>query len=272
MIFVRDKGRMCNNILQYGHAYAWGREHGRETVSMRFCYKYPYFAIGGTRHHNFITYVAAKYAAKCGLMPTVRFDTEGEDTAGKELVMLTSRNVMVEGWYVRFYDLFIKYKADIVRLFAFKPSITEKIRKYIDTEAAGCDIKLGLHIRRGDYKTWHGGKYYYDDSTYAALARQFAALHQGRRLCVFVCGNDPGLDRACYVEALPGATVAFAAGNPAEDLCLLSECDYIMGAPSTFSLVAAMYNDKPLCWVYDKDQNLGSETFGSFDCLFRHIE
>ena len=39
---------MCNNILQYGHAYAWGREHGRETVSMRFCYKYPYFAIGGT--------------------------------------------------------------------------------------------------------------------------------------------------------------------------------------------------------------------------------
>lgn len=30
MIFVTDKGRMCNNILQYGHVYAWAREHGRK--------------------------------------------------------------------------------------------------------------------------------------------------------------------------------------------------------------------------------------------------
>ena len=40
MIFVHDKGRMANNILQYGHVYAWGREHGRKTMSMRFAYKY----------------------------------------------------------------------------------------------------------------------------------------------------------------------------------------------------------------------------------------
>ena len=45
MIFVTDKGRMCNNILQYGHVYAWAREHGRKSISMRFCYKYQYFKI-----------------------------------------------------------------------------------------------------------------------------------------------------------------------------------------------------------------------------------
>ena len=43
MIFVHDKGRMANNMLQYGHVYAWGREHGRQTMSMRFAYKYPWF-------------------------------------------------------------------------------------------------------------------------------------------------------------------------------------------------------------------------------------
>ncbi|MDO5130828.1 MAG: hypothetical protein Q4D64_13035, partial [Prevotellaceae bacterium] len=43
MIFVRDKGRMCNNILQYGHVYAWAREHGKRAVSMCFAYKYRYF-------------------------------------------------------------------------------------------------------------------------------------------------------------------------------------------------------------------------------------
>ena len=36
MIFVHDKGRMANNMLQYGHVYAWGRAHGRTTMSMRF--------------------------------------------------------------------------------------------------------------------------------------------------------------------------------------------------------------------------------------------
>ena len=28
MIFVHDKGRMANNMLQYGHVYAWGRRSG----------------------------------------------------------------------------------------------------------------------------------------------------------------------------------------------------------------------------------------------------
>ena len=33
MIFARDKAQMCNNLLQYAHVYAWGREHGRKLVS-----------------------------------------------------------------------------------------------------------------------------------------------------------------------------------------------------------------------------------------------
>ena len=30
MMFARDKSQMCNNLLQYAHVYAWGREHGRK--------------------------------------------------------------------------------------------------------------------------------------------------------------------------------------------------------------------------------------------------
>ena len=74
MIFVTDRGRLCNNILQYGHLYAWGREHCRKTMSMRFAYKYKDFHICHTRYHNFLVYVVAKYAAKLGLIPTVDFD------------------------------------------------------------------------------------------------------------------------------------------------------------------------------------------------------
>lgn len=263
---------MCNNILQYGHAYAWAREHERKSVSMRFCYKYQYFHICSTRYHNFFTYLFAKYMAKWGLMPVVSFHHTDEDTTDKERRLEAAGNVLLEGWYVRFYDLFLKYKREILDLFAFKKNILDKTRSYLGATTATGDLNLGVHIRRGDYKTWKGGRYYFDDATYIGYIRRFAEAHPGRNINVFICGNDPDLDHAVYTDALPATHLFFPAGNPAEDLCLLSECDYIMGAPSTFSLVAAMYHDRPLMWIYDKTPAADAIVFRDFDTLFRRIE
>ena len=129
MIFVHDKGRMANNMLQYGHVYAWGREHGRTTMSMRFAYKYPWFHICHTPHHNFPTYVFAKYAAKWGLIPCVHFDEEHADYSREEQMMLDSKLLMVQGWYARWYDLFLKYKPEILELFAFDEAVERKAKE-----------------------------------------------------------------------------------------------------------------------------------------------
>ena len=97
MIFVHDKGRLANNMLQYGHVYAWGREHGCQTVSMRFAYKYQYFHICHTRHHNFPTYVFAKYASKWGLLPIVTFDEPRDiESIEKESIMQSKKMLLVE--------------------------------------------------------------------------------------------------------------------------------------------------------------------------------
>ena len=60
MLFARDKSQMCNNLLQYAHVYAWGREHGRPTIAMRFSYKYKFFKISRTRLASFPLYLFAK--------------------------------------------------------------------------------------------------------------------------------------------------------------------------------------------------------------------
>lgn len=97
MIFVTDKGRMCNNILQYGHVYAWAREHGRKSISMRFCYKYQYFKICHTKGHNFLSYVFAKYAAKWGLMPTVEFNDIAEEAIQRDASLIAKhKHVLVK--------------------------------------------------------------------------------------------------------------------------------------------------------------------------------
>lgn len=304
MIFVRDKGRMCNNLLQYGHVYAWGREHHRATMSMRFAYKYQYFHICDTRYHHFLCYLIGKCGSKWGLIPTVSFDSEDADTASKEQQMLCHRHLLVEGWYVRFPELFLKYIDEIKQLFAFKDAIRQKVTTVLQSSEG--HLRLGLHIRRGDYARWQGGRFLYSDDQYLSVVRKFLALlpslpHTPGETCpadipsslvrsssegnpltpahsfpvdIFVCGNDPNLDRQRFREALsdyPSAKVFFPDGNPGEDLCLLSECNYLIGAPSTFTLVASMYHDLPLYWVMNPEEPLTPDSFRHFDYLFRHI-
>ena len=155
MIYVKGSGWMCNNILQYGHFYAWGREHGRETMSMRFAFKFQYFHICDTRHHHFLNYAIAKYAAKWGLIPTLEFNEPGADTSEQEQMMLSRKHIAVVGWEARWYDLFLKYKQEIVYLFAFKPSVAKACRGLLEKSEGKC--RLGVHIRRGDYATWQEG-------------------------------------------------------------------------------------------------------------------
>ena len=268
MIFVHDKGRMANNILQYGHVYAWGREHGRKTMSMRFAYKYPWFHICTTPHHNFLTYVFAKYAAKWRLIPTVRFDQEHADYSHEEQQMLHQKMLLVGGWYAQWHDLFLKYKPEILQLFAFNEDVESHV---LEEMQAPSSIKLGVHVRRGDYATFQGGRFFYNDKQYVNIINQFCSLHDGEAVTVYICGNDPQLDKDYYRQQLSECHVVFPDGNPAEDLCLLSHCDFLIGAPSTFSLVAAMYHDTPLYWIENADMPLRTDAFRHFDYLFRHI-
>ena len=276
---------MANNILQYGHLYAWGREHGRKTMSMRFAYKYPYFHICDTKYHNFATYVFAKYAAKWGLIPMVSFSNDEAQNRRNEDIMLQKRMLVVTGWEAHWYDLFLKYKSEILALFAFRPEIEEKVVEAMNHGDSPPVIRsqsslltegtvpmiLGVHIRRGDYATFYNGKFFFSDEQYVGVIRRFLALHPDKQVRAFICGNDPKLDKDYYRRELPACEVVFPDGNPGEDLCLLSHCDYLIGAPSTFSLVAAMYHDRPLYWMMDADAPLSESSFRYFDDLFQHI-
>ena len=269
MIFVADKGRLCNNILQYGHLYAWGREHGRSTMSMRFAHKYPEFYISHTCYHNTMVYVLAKLAAKLKLIPSVVFDDIHSDYASEQQVMLSHRHVLAKGWCVRFPDLFEKYKSEILQLFAFSPAVQRNVAEKMWGKR-GDTLRLGIHVRRGDYDRWCGGRYYYSDEQYVEVIRQFLLLFSGKKTDIYICGNDPELNRDYYSRLLSGeAQVCFPDGSAAEDLCLLSQCDYIIGPPSTFTLVASMYNDALLYWIVDPQNHLQPSSFKTFNYLFR---
>ncbi|MCM1378382.1 MAG: hypothetical protein NC097_01355 [Clostridium sp.] len=275
MIFVRDKGRMCNNILQFAHVWAWAKEHERRAISMRFAYKYPYFSISSSSGHNFLTYFFAKSAASLHLLPVVSFNTPRDvnPEAYDALVarMACCRNLLVEGWEVRFYDLFLKYRREITAMFAFRPEVEKAVDSFFGNVAPSA-ITVGVHIRRGDYARWNGGRYFFDDSQMACACKRVAESIPGGQVAFCICGNDPNLNRSPYhklAEENPRLSFHFAAGNPGEDLCMLSRCNRILGPPSTFSLVAAMYRDTPLYWISDPE---AASDFKPFATLFREIK
>jgi hypothetical protein len=265
MIFVTDKGRMANNIYQYGQVYAWGREHGRATMSMRFAHKYPDFRIAHTRYHNTLVYLLAKLAARLHFIPVVDF-SDGQ-TDKKVATIARHKHVLVTGWGIRFEVLFQKYKTDIIRLFDFLPHVRQQVAETLQASPTGT-LKLGVHIRRGDYKTLQGGRFYYDDQQYIDTIRRFAEQHPDRQTDVYICTNDMQLDQSLYEQQLAPQRVFFPCGSPTEDLCLLSECDYLIGPLSSFTLIASMYRNTPLFWMMDDNiSKMMPDDFHDFDYL-----
>jgi hypothetical protein len=265
---------MANNIFQYGHVYAWAREHGRKSVSMRFAYKYPFFHITHTRYHKFIVYFLAKYAAKLHLMPTVEYTSFKDDYSEEEAVINSHKNVLVKGWHVRYPELYLKYLDEIRELFAFD----RVIHKVVDKKLAPYQqsIKLGVHIRRGDYKTFFNGRYFYTDEQYLHAINEFIRLQKekdsSKRIDVFICGNDPKLNKKFYKEAL-GENVHFPNGTGEEDMYLFSQCDYLIGAPSSYTLIASMYKDSTkLYWIKDSQKKLSETDFEPFKVLFTQFD
>ena len=294
---------MCNNLLQFAHVYAWAREHGRSVMSMRFSYKYKYFKISHSSFVSFPLYLCAKWLAALRLLPTASFKYEDCDAAALEQKMLSHRHIVVSGWYARWYDLFLKYRDEICDLFTIDPQYTLRVTEWMKEQESAAEtteqpLRLGVHIRRGDYAEWHGGQFYYSDEVYADFISRFVSLMPGRRVEVYIAGNDPNLSLSSLT---PTATVPDGSpsgssssrpsplgepegansslthlhllrGNAVEDLFMLSQCDYIIGPPSTYSLVAAMYRDIQLCRMDLVESNaLTLQDFHPFDYWFRRI-
>jgi hypothetical protein len=299
MIFARDKSQMCNNLLQYAHVYAWGREHGRKVISMRFSYKYQYFHICHTNLTGFGWYLFAKYMAALHLLPTASFKHADCDREALERKMLRHRHIVVSGWNVRFYDLFLKYRSEIVELFRIDECYTQPVREKMNVndnvegqrpKAKGqrllpqslrpvsldlrpkSQISLGVHIRRGDYATWQDGRYFFNDKVYANYINRFAAMHPDQTVDVFLSTNDAQVTAEHYQALCPKVRIHHLKGSAPEDLFMLSECDYLIGPPSTFSLVAAMYRDIPLYRMDSADaDSMTADGFRLFDYWFRRI-
>ena len=275
MIFARDKSQMCNNLLQYAHVYAWGREHGRKVISMRFSYKYKFFHICHTDLTGFGWYLLAKYMAALHLLPTASFKHRDCDREALERKMLRHKHIVVSGWFARWYDLFLKYRSEICELFTIDTEITDPVTAKMQALEQGAwnqVLRLGVHIRRGDYAEWRDGQFFYDNDTYAQHINRFKEMFPQQEVHVYLSTNDTFVTETEFQRSCPSVHIHHLQGNAPEDLFMLSACDYLIGPPSTFSMVAAMYHDLPLYRMDVRDvSEMTLDKFLKFDYWFSHM-
>jgi hypothetical protein len=135
---------------------------------------------------------------------------------------------------------------DMRKAFDIKPSLTEKInQEYLELRKK-YKLLLGVHVRRGDYREWREGKYYFSDEVYAKKLKEFIAFKKinAAEVGVVICSNGAPL-----IENFSGLNVCYAPRPEEEDLFLMKRCDYIFGPPSTFCSMSSFMGSVPLYFI-----------------------
>lgn len=149
-------------------------------------------------------------------------------------------------------------KPQIQTMFSPNYNIRQPIDEvFMDVKNGGGNI-VGVHLRREDYKTAYGGKYYYSDDVFFSYMRQMQVLLPG---CKFYISSNENISPS-YKTLFPiiDLPISCAVG----DMYALSQSDYIIGPPSTFNCWASFIGAVPLFTMFKSNTQL---TFDSFEVM-----
>ncbi len=173
--------------------------------------------------------------------------------------------VSVDGWFYEDKTSLIKH-ADIIRSI-FQPNkvFQYKIDQLYSTHFKKYDIVVAVHIRKGDYKTYNNGIWYYSDEEYCRFMEGLLGLEEFNQSNVgfLVCSNEKLNDDFYQKFNIIPATNHFI-----EDLYAMAKCDYIIGPPSTFSAWASFYGNVPLLHLYNSKADIKKELFKVVDYAY----
>ena len=111
-------------------------------------------------------------------------------------------------------------------------------------------VKIGVHIRKGDYINFQGGIFYYEDSTYIEnILYLISELSiDSESINIFLSSNSI-ISKNNIRDKLSFYVLSSTNDSSIDDLFGLSQCDYILGPPSSFSCWAAFIGNSKLAFI-----------------------
>lgn len=276
LIVIKSTGDHSNKLQQNLHFEVFCKKHNIEYHNPTFhdmaefyvepCkadtnlyYKFLQIDLLGKlfRHSRFVKRVFSVVwlFSKLGFLKFVRFDNTSKVHLCEKYLLdaFNKHNVVyVAGWRFRMLELSETYRTEMAQRYALRPEIYAD-SAFVDRihllKSQGYSL-VGVHIRRGDYKTWKDGTYYYDDSVYQnyldKIGQQYKA--KGEEKHKFVLFSDE------KITLYNSSNVISSQENWYIDHYVMSLCDHLIGPPSTFTLWASYVGKARLFHIYDTKQ------------------
>jgi hypothetical protein len=151
----------------------------------------------------------------------------------------------------------VKHLHKLRSIFTPRQDIVSDVELTFEPIRRRYNVIVGVHIRYGDYRTFSGGRYFYKLEEYKSLVEKMISLFPESKIAFFVASNEnialsffSNID--CF--SLPNS-------SSIKDLYALGLCDYILGAPSTFSAWASLCGDVPLYFVENLNNDFDLDSF-----------
>jgi hypothetical protein len=164
-----------------------------------------------------------------------------------------------DGWFMEDISLLRQHGDKIRRYFQPLAKYQLNVESLISNIRKQTDILVGVHIRQGDYQHHQNGRYFYRIEEYSKVMADVQELFPNKKVTFLICSNeqqDPSFFK----------NLSYVYGNNhiIEDMYSLAECDYIIGPPSTYSMWASFYGEKPLYMIRDTNKSPIWEDFVHF--------
>jgi hypothetical protein len=272
LIVCSKEGQLCNRLFHFSHIASYAKENN-QILFYPYIKEYSnYFKILQTnelKKHNIFIYANPYFRWMLKIIrwlliriPNNKFliynDSENEinlNTFNNN----SRRLVFLSGWLFRDNISFIKNTAYIKNIFKFNDNIIKNLDDKIKKIRKSNILLVGIHIRRGDYANFQGGKYFYEAKIYKDKMQQVRNLYDNDiNVHFFITTNDSDFVNS---NMLCGPDITHNYGGEASDLYCLSQCDLIVGPPSTFSAWASFYGSVPLLHITHADQIIQKSDF-----------
>lgn len=273
IINISKSGNLCNQLIQMLHISAIAIESNQkivhmflgdlgDTIDFSKGKKYGIYVLGGIAKKRIWSKVRGKIEQKLVRNDYAQYARKSISNApAAEQKMLQRQLYINNSWYVRDYQLIQKHRVALCDVISPYASVEEKVRRKLNAyrEQNENTVLVGVHMRRGDYRTWQNGEFYFEDKQWNNLFLQMCKFPQFHDKHIkFVIFSNEEINCGNFSECLD---IVISQGTVEEDLSALSLCDFIMGPPSTFSWIANYIGKNKYYVIYNPERNISYYDF-----------
>lgn len=285
MIVIADKsGQLGNRLFLFAHFIACAAENSLtiynpsfdeyaeffESTQMDVLCRYPPKETRIPSNQGFrrlyfmsvryLSSAVAKIKLKNRLLTCISLSSDNQsyclDNAAAADELKASAITLVNGWLFRGENNMGAHAEEVRKYFTPLSIYRNNVDALMQSIRQSSDIVIGVHIRRGDYKDFLNGKYFYEVSDYVDIMQRLTSLFDGQRVTYLICSNE-----SLQAEQFKAFTCRFGTGHKVEDMYSFARCDYIVGPPSTYTLWASFYGQVPLYTVDDLEKDILIDQF-----------